>query len=124
VLTGSLVSVLVFLPVATMNFAVPEAKDMLIFLGMGLFGSAGGLAIAYAFQNAPSAAVIAPTHYTQIVWGTLIGYIFFSEVPHLQTIIGAGVIAVAGLYLIYGEARYKKRIEAIARAELEVTNKP
>lgn len=124
VLTGSLVSIMTFLPIATMHFAMPEPNDMLLFLGMGIFGSCGGLAIAYAFQNAPSAAVIAPTHYTQIIWGTLIGYVFFSEVPHIHTIIGACVIAAAGLYLIYGEARYKKRMEAIARAEMEVTNKP
>lgn len=72
------------------------------FLPLSLVGSMaviGSLSVSYGYANAPS-AVIAPIHYTQIVFGTLWGMILFAEFPDFWTIAGSGVIVLAGLLLI------------------------
>ncbi|HEX2752247.1 MAG TPA: DMT family transporter, partial [Alphaproteobacteria bacterium] len=57
------------------------------------------------FQTAPSASTVAPYHYSQMVWGALLGYFIFDEVPEKSTMMGAAVIIGAGLYLIWRETR-------------------
>lgn len=63
------------------------------------------ISMVTAFQNAP-AATVAPYHYTQIVWGVVFGYILFSDIPHVLTIIGSAVIIGAGLYLFHQDYKY------------------
>lgn len=57
-----------------------------------------------AFSIAETTAV-SPTHYSQIIWGTLIGYFIFHETPDTYTIIGSIIIVACGLHLIYREYR-------------------
>lgn len=117
---GSAVSILGSLPFLPFHYVAPTAYEWGLFFMMGFLGSISINCIAYAFQNAPSAAMIAPYHYTQIFWGALLGYYLFNEIPNTQTMIGAAVIIAAGMYLIYGEARgHKKQVESTARAELD-----
>ena len=70
---------------------------------MSLFGFLGGLCVIGAYRNA-DAAIIAPMQYSQIIWGALFGYVFFLEVPDRYTGIGAGVIILAGLYVVVRES--------------------
>ena len=60
-----------------------------------------------------SASVVAPYHYTQIVWGALLGYYLFGEVPDDRTILGAALIIAAGLYLLLSETRRKPKMMPI-----------
>lgn len=115
VITGSCCGLLFSLPMLPFHFIQPTMHDLGIFLATGIMGALGVTCIAYAFQNAPSAAVIAPYHYTQIFWGTLLGWAAFHEVPEARTMVGAALIIAAGLALIYSEARQKKRM-ALLRA--------
>lgn len=102
---GSLVSIAISLPFLPFHFQPMTGYDLGLFFMMGLLGAISVTCIAYAFQNAPAAAVVAPFHYTQIVWGTLLGYYLFGEVPDDRVILGAGCIIAAGLYLIFSETR-------------------
>ncbi len=56
---------------------------------------------------------LAPLHYSQIVWGTLIGFFFFNEMPEVWTIIGAVIIVLSGVYLIARENYLKKKAENV-----------
>lgn len=47
--------------------------------------------------------LLAPLHYSQILWGALIGYFVFAEEPEIWTIVGAIIIVLSGVYLIYRE---------------------
>lgn len=104
-LTGSIMSMLIALPFLPSHFVMPTPYEWGLFLMMGLTGSIGLLCITYAIQAAPSASVVAPYHYTQIVWGALLGYFIFNEIPALELMIGAGLIIAAGIYLIHNETR-------------------
>lgn len=98
------------IPYPAFYLTVPTPAEWGLFFLMGSLGAISVTCIAYAYQNAPSAAVIAPYHYTQIVWGTILGYVLFKEVPDDKTILGAALIIAAGLYLLVTEARRKPKI--------------
>jgi S-adenosylmethionine uptake transporter len=62
-----------------------------------------------AFQWATSSSVVAPFHYTQIIWGTALGYLIFGDVPTKEVMTGAVLLIVSGLYIIWGERKAQKR---------------
>ena len=103
--SGSLMCVAMALPFAWGHFLPLTLADAGLFALMGGTGALGIAFIAYAFQTSPSAAVIAPFHYTQMVWGALLGYVIFAEVPDMPTMAGAGLLIAGGLLLIWMETR-------------------
>lgn len=102
---GSVMSLLIALPFLSGHYVPPTPYEWGLFLILGISGGIGLLCISYAYQSAPSASVIAPYHYTQIIWGALMGYFFFHEIPGMPTIVGAAMIILAGLYLVHSETR-------------------
>lgn len=107
-LTSSVVlGLVIHLPIMFFNYT-PISMEVLFFIGLlGVLKMTAFLMKIYAFQNASSAAVVAPLHYTQIVWGTIIGYLLFNEVPTQQTTVSAFIIVMSGIYLIYCEKNIK-----------------
>ena len=103
--TGSALGVLVTLPFISGDWVSMSLWDVLLFADMALVGAIGILCITHAFQTAPSAAVIAPFHYTQMVWGALLGYFLFKEIPGMSTMVGGGLLILGGLCLIYLESK-------------------
>ncbi len=119
IIVGGVISVLSVSPWIPSHFIMPDLPQLAAFFTLGGTGAIGMLALAYAFQIAPSAATVAPYHYTQIIWGALLGYFLFGDVPDHRTMVGAMLLIAAGLYLLYGEAKASKKQEAVAKAELE-----
>lgn len=72
--------------------------------GVGLLSVVAQLCSIAAYRFAP-AAVIAPTQYSQILWATLYGILFFSERPDAWVAIGAGVIIASGIFIVWRESR-------------------
>ncbi len=71
---------------------------------LGLLSTVGGLLIIAAYRMAP-AIVVAPMQYSQILWASTLGLIFWQERPDLATMIGIGVIIAAGLMLLFAAGR-------------------
>jgi S-adenosylmethionine uptake transporter len=46
------------------------------------------------------ASTLAPLQYSLLLWAVIFGYIFFSDVPDLQLLLGCAVITAAGLLLL------------------------
>ncbi|WP_116132121.1 DMT family transporter [Tropicimonas sp. IMCC34043] len=57
-----------------------------------------------AYKTA-EAAIVAPMQYSQILWATFYGAIFFGERPGIATVIGASIIIASGLYIVLRESR-------------------
>ena len=68
------------------------------------FAWTAGRCIIAAYQ-AGEAAIIAPMQYSQIIWATLFGVLYFEESMDAATIIGAGIIIASGLYIVLRESR-------------------
>ncbi len=76
----------------------PDLPDsLLIALSGGVF-IVGLLCLTQAYRTLP-VSVVAPFEYSYILWGTLLGFIVFSELPGMRTAIGAVVIVVSGCYI-------------------------
>lgn len=88
-------------------FWVPlQSKDMMLFIGIAFFGTIGATLIAQAFRYA-QASLLAPLDYTALVWATLMGWVFWRELPDLGTLIGSVVIVISGLIIIVRERKPK-----------------
>lgn len=82
----------------------PEIEHLGFFAAMAILGSAGGLLIIAAYK-AGEAVIVAPMQYSQILWATLFGALFFNEFPGMQTVLGAAIIIASGLYIVLRESR-------------------
>jgi len=82
----------------------PPIEHLGYFAAMAVLGSAGGLVIIMAYK-AGEAVIVAPMQYSQIIWATLYGALFFGEYPDTATYIGAAIITASGLYIVLREGQ-------------------
>lgn len=80
----------------------PDLKGWLLMAAMGIFNGLGTYTVIRAFTAAP-AATISPFSYLNLIWATLFGFLVFGDLPDGWTILGALVIAAAGLYVLRQE---------------------
>jgi drug/metabolite transporter (DMT)-like permease len=82
-----------FLPFSAVGLGLVDAGLMLL---LGLLGVVSQFCLIRAFAAAP-ANIVAPFGYTALLWAILFGLLIFAEIPGPRTLIGAGLIAGAGL---------------------------
>jgi len=83
----------------------PMPIEHMGFVGiMSVLGWIGGVVIIKAY-NAGEAVIVAPMQYSQILWATAYGMVFFNETPDGRTVLGAGIIIASGLYIVLRESR-------------------
>jgi len=97
---GGLVSLIILL--LQKSFKVPSPSDLLILILLGLVALVARITVTKAYQMAQASLVSLYT-YSQIIFSSLFGLMFFKEIPDLLSIIGASFIIISG-YLNY---RYK-----------------
>jgi len=51
------------------------------------------------------ASLLAPFNYSKIIWASATGYLVFGNIPTLNTLVGAAVIALAGVFIMFRERR-------------------
>ena len=79
---------------------------------MGLCGLVGQLLLTLALRLGPVSSVIV-MDYTGLVWSALYGVVLFSQFPPAATGIGAPLIVVAGLLIVWREhALHKEELHA------------
>lgn len=71
---------------------------------IGVLAFAGQALLIAAFKRA-SPTLIAPMQYSQIIWATLFGVLFFNETPDLWVGIGTAIIVSSGIYIVWRESR-------------------
>lgn len=52
----------------------------------------------------------APFRYSSLIWGIIVGGLFFGEVPSLTTMAGAVIVICAGLYLLFSGEIGRRRL--------------
>jgi drug/metabolite transporter (DMT)-like permease len=83
-------------------------------LALAFLGISSGLAhciFTAAYGLAPIAA-LAPYEYTMLIWGGAAGFLLFGEIPSISTLLGAMIVAAAGLYNLHRE-RLRARLDAV-----------
>ena len=91
------------LPMALFHWTWPTPTLWLVFLACGILGSAGHYCMNRAFRAADISAT-QPVKFLDLIWNSVAGFIVFSDVPSLATVIGAGIIFVSTTWIARREA--------------------
>lgn len=91
-------------------WVTPDTKDLVVFLLVGLCGAIAQLGLIMALRLTPP-HVLAPFDYTVMLWALGFDLVLWSTVPTTQTLVGAIIVAGAGLYVARREATLTKRRE-------------
>lgn len=87
---------------AAPDWVAIQAGHWWIIAGIGLCGTLGQIAITLAFSRG-EASVIAPLEYSALTWALVLDLLLWRTLPDGVTLLGAGIIVGAGLYLIRRE---------------------
>ncbi len=95
----------IILVAPTIAFATPPTvSDWPFFLQMGALAAVFMYMMAQAYARA-EAQQLAPIHYTELIYASIIGFVIFHETPRLEIYIGASLIVAACLWAAYDERR-------------------
>ena len=89
-------STLAMLPLALLNFTMPNPVQLLWLLLCGVFGACGQFSITAAYTFAP-AREISVYDYSQIIFSALLGFFIFDQIPDALSFLGYGVIILLAL---------------------------
>ena len=89
-------------------------SSILFMASTGLTATVAFLLLFTAYSIA-SPAVVSPFEYSILLWSPLIGWIYFNEIPSLNTVIGILIIVSSGIYIFMREK---------AQDQLIATEKP
>lgn len=88
----------------------PESRNLYFLMAaMSLLSSIGEILVIRAFEVA-EAVVVAPMHYSLIIWATFYGWLIFDQLPDIWTWIGTAVIFATGIFLVRHERRPRRRL--------------
>ncbi|SMH29688.1 DMT family transporter [Maritimibacter sp. HL-12] len=110
-LLGALVLSIAVVPV----WQAPSGRALVLMIAIGGVAALGQFLLIRAFMLA-EASVVAPFSYAGLLFATLWGILFFDEWPDAATIVGAAIIAAAGVYVWHRETR-----DARARREADIS---
>ncbi len=95
---------LVFSLTLPFEWQSPDLQGWLLLALTGIFGGFGHMLLIRSLQLAPS-SVLQPFNYSLMVWGAILGFIIFHNVPDRWTIVGAFIIIASGLFALYRQQR-------------------
>ena len=72
----------------------------------GTLAGISSICLMTAYHRSP-VTLVAPFQYTQIFWGALAGWLIWHQLPGQHLVIGAVIVALSGLFVIYKETRIK-----------------
>ena len=79
-------------------------RDLGLAALIALFAHMATRFIIQAYRTG-EASTVAPMQYSQIIWAGLFGYVVFDEVPDAMTFLGAAIIILSGIYILWRENR-------------------
>jgi drug/metabolite transporter (DMT)-like permease len=109
-LASAAVPSLLLAPFALWQWQTPEGwLTWSVILLTGLTGGLGHSASALAHRYA-TAAVLGPFLYQQIIYMTLGGWLIFDQMPDSAVVMGAFIVVMSGLYLLWREFRLQQSV--------------
>ena len=83
----------------TRAWAMPRAEDLGLMALAGLI-SCVQIPLQVAGYRLAASSFVAPFEYTAMIWAVIYGVIVFKDIPDEPTLIGAGIVAAAGLLML------------------------
>lgn len=92
-------SLLISLPMPFVWRTPETTTHILLIISMATMGAVAEVLVIKALEVA-EAVVVAPIHYTLIIWGTIYGYLVFDQLPDIWTWTGTAIIVAAGIFTL------------------------
>ncbi len=86
------------------GWTMPGPQDAALMLVLGVGSLAGNSCVNYALRLGPAVSIV-PFEYTMLLWGILLGYLVFGDLPGAAALTGAAIIIGAGLFILVREHR-------------------
>ena len=86
----------------------PNELDQWLMISLGFIASGGFYMLVKAYMVGEFSA-IAPFEYLYILWGAIIGFIIWQEIPSPTTLAGIALLVCSNLYVLRRELAIKKR---------------
>ena len=95
---------------------IPTLKDLFFLLIIGVCGTSAQMLLAQALRQGDT-SIIMPFDFLKLIWAVGIGYLFFFEVPALNTWIGSIIIFLSTIYIAYRERvlSQKSKIQSVTQ---------
>jgi drug/metabolite transporter (DMT)-like permease len=94
----------------------PTLGEFIALASIGVLGGLSHIILTESYRYAP-ASVVAPFDYLAMLWAFVLGYAVFGEIPTIHVYIGSGIVAAAGLFVIWRER--KRGIERVRTSAIE-----
>ena len=102
---------LIVLPLGGHVWVAPTQATLLWFAAIGLLGTLGHMALAWAYGRA-DASRLGAVEYTAFIWAIVLGLVMFGEVPSWATLAGAGLIMAGAVIAVRAGRESEAVIEA------------
>jgi len=86
-----LVSFIALLPIVLMNWVTPTWNELVWIIGFGLFTQLGQTFLTIGLKNLP-ASEASTINYLQVLFGSIWGVLFFSEIININFLLGASLV--------------------------------
>ena len=83
-------------------------------IAIGLLGGVAQLAMTASLTHG-SVSTVVPMDYTSLLWATALGWLVFDRLPAAATWVGAPIIILSGLYIVWRE-HVRRRTETLQAA--------
>ena len=83
---------------------LPSTTHLGLMIATGVVTAIAHFCSAIAYRSAPP-SLVAVFEYTYFIWALLLGYIFWREIPSVQTFVGAGIVMLSGAYVVHRETQ-------------------
>ena len=100
------------LVMAPLNWTPIDPVDFVLLMLLGIVAMGAHVCVNRALKFGDAATII-PFQYTQLLWGVVLGWVFFSEIPSVQLLVGAIFIIGAGLFIFFRERQLKKPTDEV-----------
>ena len=107
--TGITSFVIVSLPLPWVWTTPPDLATWGLIALLGGLAALGETTLIRAFEIG-EATVLAPMHYSIIIWATMYGWLLFGDLPDGWTVVGAALICATGFYLVGRERAAARRL--------------
>ncbi len=96
----AIVSVILLSLPLPLVWTTPEwGMQVVLLITMALLAAFAETLVIMALEAA-EAVIVAPVHYTILIWGMFYGWLIFYHLPDVWTLLGAAIIIATGLYTL------------------------
>ena len=88
----------------------PPPFDLSLLILVGLLGGMAQYLMTLSYRHLAVGSV-APLKYLTIVFGGVIGYLVWDEIPDWQSMLGISIIVASGLYTLHRELQHQSQLK-------------